>query len=129
MLRTLYKRLDVRRINHQLCYKNRCRHFMPYQEDIIKSTISKLEEIGAKCGGVKSLESDYASYFDELGIRVNLLPDCPDDIFESVATSMLIYLNTHFPKERGTFKWSLTFWESLVQRGLFYPGDTVTDSS
>lgn len=101
---------------------------MPYEPERIEHVISELKRIAENGSGVRDIEDHFAGYFDELGINVNLLPECDDEAWSNIAIQMLLFLNSALPKDNPHFPWILSFWRNLVQVGLFFPGDSLEDN-
>jgi hypothetical protein len=100
---------------------------MPYDEALANDVIEKVKAI-ATLPFVKNVEDHYAIYFDELGLTVNIEDAASENEWEPLAEQLITYLNNVLPKGNHQFCWVLSFYRSIEQVGLFFPGESLGDN-
>src|ERR1700681_1290968 len=78
---------------------------------------------------VEAVENNFAGYFDELGITVNLRPEASDEDVIALQNHLLALLNSTYEVRSPGFTWLVKFSRDGKSLRSLFPGDLPRSSS
>jgi hypothetical protein len=78
---------------------------------------------------VEAVENNFAGYFDELGITVNLRPEASDEDVIALQNQLLAFFNSTYEVRPPGFTWLVKFSRGGKSLRSLFPGDLPRSSS
>jgi hypothetical protein len=78
---------------------------------------------------VEAVENNFAGYFNELGITVNLRPEASDEDVISLQNELLAFFNSAYELKRSGLTWLIKFSRGGKSLRALFPGDLPRSSS